>query len=287
MAPDATTRAAAEAAAKVQSLARKAGHACNSHDARFIGYALDEAIARRRHVKDVKMEYGALRVRFDLYDDGGISVEEEKDDDGERTSAGQPRKGGQRAPPQPPEPQPQPVVLHDDAAVEPTGPFIDAEKEDLRKRVTTLAEKKKRQKKNRKAREEAKREQASNYVAQQYGADGAPQLDVFVPLWSTKVDLKMAFTKLLGEVSHRCAIRSREPDAPRTRGTSARFGGVPFTVSVLDGTVAQTMSAAELAVDLLVLLDNGLTEERLATLLRRWSKARARGSAASSAMADE
>ena len=45
---------------------------------RFIGYALDEAIARRRNVRDVKVEYGALRIRFDLKDDGELEVVEEK-----------------------------------------------------------------------------------------------------------------------------------------------------------------------------------------------------------------
>ena len=79
MASAAKANASAKAVAKVQAAARKAGHACNEHDARFIGYSLDEAIARRLNVKHVHMEYGALRVRFDLRDDGGLEVVELKD----------------------------------------------------------------------------------------------------------------------------------------------------------------------------------------------------------------
>ena len=62
--------APAAAAAKVQAAARKAGHAWNEHDARCIGDALDAAITRRRNVQDVKVEYGSVRIRFDLKDDG-------------------------------------------------------------------------------------------------------------------------------------------------------------------------------------------------------------------------
>jgi hypothetical protein len=42
---------------------------------------------------------------------------------------------------------------------------------------------------------------------------------------------------------------------------------------VLDGTLAAFVEADELAEDLLVLLADGLTEERLVALLTRWSKA--------------
>ena len=157
----------------------------------------------------------------------------------------------------------------------------------LEARAATVAARKRRQKAARKSRDETKRMQASNYVSLQYGATQAPAIDVTCPLWSTKMDLKMAFMKTVSEVTHRCAVKAREPGSSRTRGTSARFGGAPFTVTVLDGTVAQTMSAAELSVDLLVLLHDGITEERLAALVTRWSKARARGSAAASSAMDD
>ena len=96
MAATAKTSASAAAVAKVQAAARKAGHACNEHDQRFIGYALDEAITRRRNVKDVKVEYGALRIRFDLKDDGELEVVEEKGDGTERKSDGSPAGDGPR-----------------------------------------------------------------------------------------------------------------------------------------------------------------------------------------------
>ena len=58
-----------------------------------------------------------------------------------------------------------------------------------------------------------------------------------------------------------------------SRGVSARFGGSDYQVSVLDSTFAAFVEADELAEDLLVLLADGLTEERLVALLKRWSKA--------------
>ena len=50
-------------------------------------------------------------------------------------------------------------------------------------------------------------------------------------------------------------------------------GGSDYQVSVLDSTFAAFVEADELAEDLLVLLADGLTEERLVALLKRWSKA--------------
>ena len=90
--------------ANAQTMARKAGHAWNEHDARCIGDALDAAIARRRNVKDVKVEYGAVRFRFDLKDDGEVEVNEEKGGDVEH-SGGLPAGDGQAsqsAPARPP-----------------------------------------------------------------------------------------------------------------------------------------------------------------------------------------
>ena len=49
--------------------------------------------------------------------------------------------------------------------------------------------------------------------------------------------------------------------------------GSDFQVSVLDGAFAAFVEAEELGEDLLVLLADGLTEERLVALLKRWSKA--------------
>ena len=108
---------------------------------------------------------------------------------------------------------------------------------------------------------------------------GAPAVDVQCPLWSAVVDLKMALVKLAGEVTHRCALAARQPQGSATRATSLRFGGTSYQVTVLSGTVASRMTAAELGTDLIVLLADGLTEDRLTALLKRWSKAGRVGSA--------
>ena len=72
-------------------------------------------------------------------------------------------------------------------------------------------------------------------------------------------------------VTQRSSLAAREQGAS-SRGVPARFGGTNYQVSVLDSTSA-FMDADQLAEDLLVLLADGLTEERLVALLKRWSKA--------------
>ena len=88
----------------------------------------------------------------------------------------------------------------------------------------------------------------------------------------TSLDLKTAFTRVVTEVTQRMAISARHKGA-LTRGASERFGGSDFQVSVLDGAFAAFVEAEELEEDLLVLIADGLTEERLVALLNRWSKA--------------
>lgn len=267
----AKTGATAAAVAKVQAAARKAGHACNEHDARFIGYALEEAITRRRYVKDVKVEYGALRVRFDLKEDGELEMVDTKGDGVERKGDGLPAGDGQasqRAPPLPPGLDPSHAPQHGDRPRE--APPDELAR--LRERAAKATEAKKRQKAARKAREETKREHASKYALLPYGSDGAAIIDANCPLWSTRMDLKMAFTKVVAEVTQRSSLAARA-GVSRTRGVSARFGGSAYQMSVLDGTLATGMTADELSADLLVLLADGLTEERLVSLLKRWSKA--------------
>ena len=78
--------------------------------------------------------------------------------------------------------------------------------DDLRKRVEKAAEKRRRQKAARKKREEAKREQAAKYVVQPYGSDGAAIVTVNCPLWSTRMDLKTAFVRLVAEVTERMSV---------------------------------------------------------------------------------
>ena len=52
-----------------------------------------------------------------------------------------------------------------------------------------------------------------------------------------------------------------------------------YQVTVPSGSVAFHMTSDALSTDLIVLLAKGLNEERLATLIKRWSKPRLVGSA--------
>ena len=104
------------------------------------------------------------------------------------------------------------------------------------------------------------------------GEGGAAPISIDCPLWPARMDLKAAFVKVVAEVTQQYSLSTRSTGAPRARGVSARFGGSAYQVTVLDGTVAAGMTAEGISIDLLVLLSDGLTEERLASLLRRWSK---------------
>ena len=108
------------------------------------------------------------------------------------------------------------------------------------------------------------------------GAAAAPMTKVKVELWSATTDLKMAFTKVTSEVTHRCAMAAREQGL-HTKEVPLQFASVPYAVSVLSGTAATRMTTAERSTDLLMLLSEGLTEGRLTRLLRRWSKRTAQG----------
>ena len=270
MASAAKASAPAAAVAKVQAAARKAGHAWNEHDARCIGDVLDAAITRRRNFKDVKVEYGCVRIRFDLRDDGELEVVEEKDGGGDKSIEDLPAgdsKASQRVTSKPPGLDPQQKASQE-ARTE-----LDDELKRLRERAAKASEAKRRQKKARATREEAKRKLAAKYVAQPYGSDGAAITTIECPLWSTKLDLKTAFVRVVAEVTQRLSLAARGQEHVSMRGVSARFGGKDYQVSVLDSTFAAFVEADELAEDLLVVLADGLTEERLVALLKRWSKA--------------
>ena len=85
------------------------------------------------------------------------------------------------------------------------------------------------------------------------------------------IDLKMGLTKLVGEVTQRCAVEAGRTGLS-TKACDLFFAGARYEMTVLSGTAALAMSPVDRAVDLLMLLSHDLTEERLATLLRRWSK---------------
>ena len=87
-----------------------------------------------------------------------------------------------------------------------------------------------------------------------------------------KMDLKAAFTRAMGEVMERYAKAAQERSSS-TVTVSFRFGGTSFQGAVLFGSAATRLTADELSIDLLTTIASGLTEERLAALLKRWSKA--------------
>ncbi|MDC0526228.1 hypothetical protein OAO87_04420 [bacterium] len=139
-------------------------------------------------------------------------------------------------------------------------PPIDAppafdELEHLRKKAATAAEakRKRRQKAARKARDETQRDQVSKYVSLPYGLGDAPAVEVDCPMWSTRMDLKAAYTRALGEVMDRCATVARQRSSC-TKSVAARFGGMSFQVVVLDGSAATRMTSEELSLDLLTIL---------------------------------
>ena len=88
-------------------------------------------------------------------------------------------------------------------------------------------------------------------------------------LWSTTVDLKMAFTKLVGEVTQRCATEGAHAGLSM-KACQLLFGGQRYEMTVLSGTAVLEMAQAERTTDLLMLINYGLILEWLAALLRRW-----------------
>ena len=115
-----------------------------------------------------------------------------------------------------------------------------------------------------------------------------PKHYCFTELWSAKaVDLQQAFIRLSGEVTRRCAAEARK-QGRHTKAVSLRFSTKPYSVSVLSGSeAAVVMEPVALSTDLLMLLSQGLTEERLQKLLRRWSKLVARDAGGRGATDDE
>ena len=263
----------ADALARVQTAARRAGGAWNRHDASSLRDAL--MVARELGLPDVKLEYGGLRFRFDLQPGGAatcaVAGQRQAGGDGERLDEGVP--SGAPAPP--------PARTADASAAATPAQFADTAHDTahasasdharLLAKEAVAQERRRRQKAARKAREATVRETASKYAALSYGDVDTPTKQVRCELWSTTVDLKMAVTKLVGEVTQRCAAESGRAGLS-TKACNILFAGRTHEMTVLSGTAALEMTATERTLDLLVMLNYGLTEERLAALLRRWSK---------------
>ena len=143
----------------------------------------------------------------------------------------------------------------------------------LQQRAATATARRQRQKAARRARDEAARLLAAQAASSaQEGGDGdEPTKPVHCPLWSTTMDQKQAFIRLVGEVTGRCATVARGRGL-KTKAIALPYGGSTYSVSVLTGTEATVMPASRGAAELLALLGAGLTEEGLTALLERWSK---------------
>ena len=257
---------------RVQTAARRANGAWNRHDKSSLRDALE--VSRELGLLDVKLEYGGLRFRFDLRPGGGaittaVAAEQQVgEDDGcvevDMTT-------GVSAPPPVPAPRAPPAAAPQFADARGSAVDAAADHARLREKEAVAQERRRRQKAARKAREVAAREAVAKYAELPYGDVDAPTKKVQCALWSTTVDLKMALTKLVSEVTHRCATEGARAGLS-TKACQILFGGQRYEMTVLSGTAVLEMAQVERTTDLLMLIKYGLTTERLAALLRRWSK---------------
>tara|TARA_B110000046_G_scaffold178676_1_gene206802 strand:- start:19 stop:846 length:828 start_codon:yes stop_codon:yes gene_type:complete len=257
---------------RVQTAARRAGGAWNRHDKSSLRDALE--VARELDLPDVKLEYGGLRFRFDLRPGGGaattaVTAEQQAGDGDERVEVDM--TSGVSAPP--PAPAPGVPTATAPQFADARGSTVEAAADHarLREKEAVAQERRRRQKAARKVREAAAREAIAKYAELPYGDVETPMKKVRCELWSTTVDLKMALTKLVGEVTQRCATEGARAGLS-TKACQILFSGQRYEMTVLSGTAVLEMAQTERTTDLLMLINYGLTTERLATLLRRWSK---------------
>ena len=287
--------AANEVEAAISRSAGKAGHGWNRHcTAAVVGNLQAAMEVGSTHVH---FRYGGLDIRHDLPGDGTVRTTVEGGKQRSTSSEGRQPAGSLRA--SRPPPNAADLPNHTDAdsrgrgregPAEFTAPSQDGADgagptdaatnageasrrqrlDELEAQVSRLRLKRQRYKANAKSRLAAKREQVADFV-EQYGDTGTPMTKVNCPLWSSAPDLKMAFIKVASEVTARCAAKARK-EGLSTREVHLQFGGTRYSATVVSGTVAVEMTTAERSVDLLVVLSDGLTAERLETLIRRWSK---------------
>ena len=75
----------------------------------------------------------------------------------------------------------------------------------------------------------------------------------------------------MDEVTQRCATEGAHVGLS-TKACQILFSGQRYEMTVHSGTAVLEMTQVERTIDLLMLISHGLTSERLAVLLRRWSK---------------
>ena len=275
-----------QAAARTQHIAQRAGGAWNRHDTAAvranIGLAIEIGSPRLR------IEYGGLKILYQLVDDLGIPLGgvakvvvegfsgDVLMDDDLTAVAGGPSSAAATHPLPLPEVQPTNAAA-DDAVAAVAAVAIAAAKV-----AATATARRRRQKQARK-----ERDQAARLLAAQPGVpigdDAASRVVVHVPLWSTTMGQSAAMVRLLGEVTERCAVEGGKRGVS-TRAISIIYGGRAYSAAVLQGTVATCMTASKCGEELLALLSGGLTEEGISILLRRWSQTAATSSSSSSCL---
>jgi len=279
-----------DVAARVQNAARRAGGAWNRQSTTAVRETL--MIARELRVQRVMFDYGGLRFRFDLQLDGANNGYD-------ATEVEQPFGGGgdvqmgdgvvENAPAPARATAPTaatsasarrvahgtvaPAVAQVAAAPGATA-LSAADIAVLSERAATAAARRKRQKAARKA-----REQAALLLAAQSASTAVPAGQVHVPAWSTTMDQREAFVRLVGETTEKMTNHARNALGGRSTATvSARYGGRDYSVAVISGTAAVTMTAEQRGEELLALLGSGLQTGDLTTLCSRWSRPRTTGS---------
>ena len=140
-------------------------------------------------------------------------------------------------------------------------------------RAATQKERRKRQKAARKA-----REQAALLLAAQSASTAVPTGQVHVPAWSTTMDQREAFVRLVGETTEKMTRHAHSSSGRSTATVSARYAGRDYSVAVISGTVAMTMTAEKRGEELLALLGSGLKTGDLTNLCARWSQPNTAGS---------
>ena len=279
---DAVAAAAAITGDRFRDAAKRESRAWNRHSDAFILSNLRAGLEVGE--QSVHFDYGGLRARHDFHDGRIVTSVEQVDDGGARQKGGRQNAGSRTAPPQ--------TRSHDGTApAEDENRGRGRDHEELASDVSppddsaaraaalrnaevaaTLRAKRRRNKAKQKERRAATSEVVAKFVPNAYGGEDAPMQKAECPLWgSGKTDLKMAFVKLTGEVTHRCASLAREKGLHTTE-VPLQFGGKPYSLSVVSGTRAGQMSTTERSIDLLMLISDGLTDGRLTTLMRRWSK---------------
>ena len=265
----------AEAAVRTQTTVRRAGAAWNRHDTAAVRANLE--IARELRVPRLMLDYGGLRFRFDFLPEGLSAVQPavnvQVEDGGDVQMEGDlpvGRSCSADAPTQPP------VQVDGGRPSDRKASAVeDAELLRLREKAATATARRQRQKAARKKRDESARLMAAQSSPDAGGGE-APAWPVHCPLWSTTLDQRKAFIRLVGELTERCANVARGRGL-HTRVISLPYGGSTYAVSVLSGTEATIMQVSRCTSELVALLGTGLTEEGLTALLERWSKPVAAG----------